>query len=60
MTASSAADGLLDRLQKLSRGDMPPPPIAALIDFKLASIKSGQAVIDFEATKRHVNPMERV
>jgi uncharacterized protein (TIGR00369 family) len=38
-------------------GSVPPPPIAKLIGFKLVSIGSGQAVIEFEATEKHTNPM---
>jgi uncharacterized protein (TIGR00369 family) len=38
-------------------GSVPPPPIAKLIGFKLVSIGPGQAVIEFEATEQHANPM---
>ncbi len=39
------------------KGEMPLPPIAKLIGFSLASIDPGRAVIEFEATERHANPM---
>lgn len=48
---------LLDLIQMSMRGESPPPPIATLIGFTLTSIEPGQAVIDFQATKRHANPM---
>jgi len=48
---------LLDVLQRAVRGESPPPPIATLIGFTLTSIGPGQAVIEFEATERHANPM---
>jgi len=48
---------MLDLLQKVLRGEMPPPPIATLIGFRLTSIDPGQAVIEFEASGRHANPM---
>ena len=48
---------MLDRIDALVRGAAPPPPIAALIGFNLASIGPGRAVIEFEATPRHANPM---
>jgi len=48
---------LLDRLRMLQRGELPPPPVAALIGFTLASIEPGRAVVEFEATERHANPM---
>jgi len=38
-------------------GSIPPAPIANLIGFKLVSIGSGQAVIEFEAAERHANSM---
>ena len=36
---------------------MPPALIARLIGFRLSSIKPGEAVIEFEATEAHANPM---
>src|SRR2546425_72349 len=33
------------------------PPVATLIGFTLASIEPGRAVVEFEATERHANPM---
>ncbi|MGH7409583.1 MAG: PaaI family thioesterase [Candidatus Methylomirabilis sp.] len=46
-----------DLIQRSLRGESPPPPIATLIGFTLTSIEPGQAVIDFQATERHANPM---
>lgn len=48
---------MLDIIQMGLRGEIPPPPIATLIGFTLVSVEPGQAVIDFEATERHANPM---
>jgi uncharacterized protein (TIGR00369 family) len=45
------------QIEMMLRGSVPPPPIASLIGFKLVSIGSGQAVIEFEAAERHANPM---
>jgi uncharacterized protein (TIGR00369 family) len=36
---------------------MPPPPIAQLIGFKLVAAKHGEAVVEFDATNKHANPM---
>ena len=44
-------------IQMMLDGSLPPPPIAKLIGFNLVSIGSGKAVIEFEATERHANPM---
>jgi uncharacterized protein (TIGR00369 family) len=38
-------------------GSIPRPPIADLIGFDLTEVDVGKAVIDFEADKRHANPM---
>jgi uncharacterized protein (TIGR00369 family) len=48
---------MLDLIEKVARGEAPPPPVATLIGFSLASIEPGRAVIEFEATERHANPM---
>lgn len=48
---------MLDLAQKMIKGELPPPPIAALIGFRLVSIERGQAVIEMETTERHANPM---
>jgi uncharacterized protein (TIGR00369 family) len=48
---------MLDRSEAIVRGDAPPPPIARLIGFDLISVKSGEAVIEFQATEAHANPM---
>jgi uncharacterized protein (TIGR00369 family) len=48
---------MLDRIEQLSRGEVPPSPIARLIGFDLTSIKPGEAIIEFEANEKHANPM---
>jgi len=48
---------LLDLTQAIARGDVPPPPIARLIGFHIDSVKPGEAIIKFEATEAHANPM---
>ena len=48
---------MLDLLQRVLRGEIPLPPIATLIGFTLTSIEPGKAVVEFEATERHANPM---
>ena len=47
----------LDRIEQVLRGEAPAPPIATLIGFTLAAAEPGRAIIDFEATPRHANPM---
>jgi len=48
---------MLDVMEQVMRGERPAPPIATLIGFSLASIEPGRAVVEFEATERHANPM---
>ena len=48
---------MLDLIQKALRGEAPPPPVATLIGFRLTEVEPGHAVIEFEASERHANPM---
>jgi uncharacterized protein (TIGR00369 family) len=48
---------MLDHIGRVVRGEAPPPPIAQLIGFTLTEVEPGRAVIEFEATPRHANPM---
>ena len=56
MNEKSAAS-LPHQIQMMMNGSIPPPPIANLIGFKLVSVSSGKAVIEFEAGDSHANPM---
>lgn len=47
---------MLDLMQMMVRGEIPPPPSATLLGFTLTSIEPGQAVIEFEANEHHANP----
>jgi uncharacterized protein (TIGR00369 family) len=47
----------LERLQMMVRGDTPPPPIARLLGFRLASAAPGRVRIEFDAGPQHANPM---
>jgi uncharacterized protein (TIGR00369 family) len=48
---------MLERMQKMVRGEIPPPPIAGLIGFELVSVDVGRAEFVLEAGPRHANPM---
>jgi uncharacterized protein (TIGR00369 family) len=48
---------ILEKAQKMLRGEAPPPPIGRLIGFTLKSIEPGRAVFEMEADERHHNPM---
>ncbi len=46
----------LEQASRMMHGKVP-PPIAELIGFTMVSMGAGQAVVEFEATERHANPM---
>src|SRR6266851_353571 len=48
---------MLDHIERVLRKEAPPPPIARLIGFDLTSVKPGEALIEFQATEAHRNPM---
>jgi uncharacterized protein (TIGR00369 family) len=48
---------MLDDIRMMLSGEIAPPPIATLLGFRLTSVEPGEAVIAFEATARHANPM---
>ncbi len=52
-----AKQSLLEMARRMIAGELPQPPVGELVGFKLAAIDAGHAVIEFEATKRHANPM---
>ena len=50
----------IDALRKLVRGELPPPPIAALIGFTLTAVEPGAATLEMDVGERHANPMGTV
>jgi uncharacterized protein (TIGR00369 family) len=48
---------MLERIQGILRGEVPPPPVARLVGFTLVSVASGTAVFEMEAGPQHANPM---
>jgi len=48
---------MLDALQRIQRGEAPPPPIATLLGFTLESVEPGRSTVRFQATARHASPM---
>jgi hypothetical protein len=53
-----AAIGLsgMEYLQKIASGDLPPPPIGALMNFRVAEVSEGRAVFLVEPAEYHYNP----
>jgi uncharacterized protein (TIGR00369 family) len=48
---------MLDLLQGMQRGAVPPAPIATVLGFNILAVQPGEATIAFEATERFANPM---
>ena len=54
-----AASGLsgLEYLQKIVAGELPPPPIGVLMDFRIAELSEGRAVFLVNPAEYHYNPI---
>ncbi len=48
---------MLDSMQMMVRGELPPARVATMIGFRLVSAQPGEAVVELEANERHANPM---
>lgn len=51
------AESGLEFLGKVARGELPSPPIAQLLDFRLTEVAPGRAVFEFEPAEFHYNPI---
>jgi uncharacterized protein (TIGR00369 family) len=49
--------GHLQHIQKMMRGEAPPPPIARLIGFEVVQTELGRVVFEMNAGPQHANPM---
>jgi len=56
---AKAAVGLsgMEYLQKIISGELPPPPLAALMNFRIAELSEGHAVFTVEPAEYHYNPI---
>jgi uncharacterized protein (TIGR00369 family) len=48
---------ILDQLHAAVRGELPLPPVARLVGFKLIGVAEGRARVSLEAGPQHANPM---
>src|SRR5262245_42725491 len=48
---------MIDQIKRWMTGEATPPPIAQMIGFRLATVEPGEAIIEFEASEVHANPM---
>ena len=51
---------MLELMRMAMRGEVPPPPIATLIGFRITAVEPGRAVLELETGERHTNPMGTV
>lgn len=51
---------LVERVRRMLRGELPPPPVARLVGFAVRSAEGGRAIVTFEAGPQHANPMGTV
>lgn len=57
-TLAQAADlSGLDAMQKIMSGELPPPPIADTLDFRLVEVERGRVVFECEPAEFHYNPI---
>ena len=47
----------MEFLQKIVAGELPPPPIGALMNFRIAELREGFAVFTVEPAEYHYNPI---
>lgn len=48
---------LIERVEAMLRGEIPGPPAAQLIGFRLVSVEPSKAVFELDAGPQHANPM---
>ena len=56
---AQAAEGLsgIEFLQKIVAGELPPPPIGVLMNFRIAELREGHAVFTVDPAEYHYNPI---
>ena len=47
----------IDFLRAIRDGDLPPPPLAAVLGFRLAEVEPGHAVFEIMPGEQHYNPI---
>jgi uncharacterized protein (TIGR00369 family) len=57
LAAAGRAMAGIDFLRAIRDGDLPPPPMAVLLGFRLAEVEPGRAVFECTPGERHYNPI---
>src|SRR3954465_6538035 len=62
LATASAAGGLsgLEAIQKIAAGELPPPPIAKLLDFAITHVERGRVIFACEPAEWMYNPIGSV
>jgi len=50
----------IDVLRAVASGELPPPPVAAMMGFEIETVEVGRAVFALEPTEAHYNPLGTV
>jgi uncharacterized protein (TIGR00369 family) len=50
----------LELMRKVTDGELPPPPIASTLDFRLVEVEQGRVVFECEPAEFHYNPIGTV
>jgi uncharacterized protein (TIGR00369 family) len=48
---------MLERMERMANGDLPPAPIAETLGFRLLEVRPGEAIFSIDTEDRHANPM---
>ncbi len=48
---------MLDHMERMVRGEVPPAPIGKLIGFSLMEVRPGEAIFNIDTADHHANPM---
>ena len=57
LSENMAGSSGLELLQKMAAGELPPPPIAETLGFRLVAASHGHAVFECEPAEFHYNPI---
>lgn len=57
LAKSAAGLSGMEYLQKIIAGELPPPPIGVLMNFRIAGLSEGHAVFVVEPAEYHYNPI---
>ena len=55
----AGANGL-EVMRRMTAGELPPPPIAQTLDFRLVEVEHGRVVFECEPAEYHYNPIGTV